>query len=103
MQTVLIIVHIILAVLIIGTVLMQRSSSDGLEGLSGGGSHDSIFSGRSTATFLSKTTTILITLFMINCIVLANLSLRESKNNILSKIQTQNNIVDEKASVPIAE
>ncbi len=100
METVLMVVHIILAVLIIGSVLLQKSASDGLEGLSGGSGHDAIFSGKSTATFLSRFTAIAFTLFIINCIVLANLSLRDSKKNILSKIETHQ---EKTVSVPIAE
>ena len=102
MQTILIVVHIILAVLIVGSILLQRSASDGLEGLSGGSGHDAVFSGKSTATFLSRVTAILFTVFIINCIVLANLSIRDSKDDIVAKIEKQQ---QQKAtsSVPIAE
>lgn len=101
METVLIVVHIILAVLIIASILLQRSTSDGLEGLSGGSGHDAIFSGKSTASFLSRSTTILFAVFIINCLVLANLSIRENKENIVSTIEKQQ--VEKKTSVPIAE
>lgn len=100
METVLIVVHIILAVLIIGSVLLQKSASDGLEGLSGGSGHDAIFSGKSTATFLSRFTAIAFTLFIINCIVLANLSLRSNQQNIVTKLEKHQ---ERAVSVPIAE
>lgn len=100
MQTILIVVHIILAILMVGAILLQRSASDGLEGLSGGSGHDAIFSGKSTANFLSRTTTVLFAIFVINCIVLANLSIREHKDNIAAKVEKQEK---QSTSVPIAE
>ncbi|MEQ9115557.1 MAG: preprotein translocase subunit SecG [Rickettsiales bacterium] len=100
METVLMVVHIIIAVLLVGSILLQRSQSDGLQGLSGGSGHDAIFSAKSTANFLSKVTTVLFALFIINCIVLANLSLRESKDNIVTKIEKQEK---QQSSIPIAQ
>jgi len=100
MEAVLMVVHLVLAVLIVGAILLQRSQSDGLQGLSGGSGHDALFTAKSTASFLSRTTTILFTLFILNCIVLANLSLRDSSNNIITKIEKQE---EQKASIPIAK
>ncbi|MEK6733516.1 MAG: preprotein translocase subunit SecG [Pseudomonadota bacterium] len=82
MQLVFLTIQIILAIAIIGAVLLQRNGTDGLGSLSGSGSGMSganIISGRSSASFLSKATTFLMILFMINSIVLGNLSAREGK------------------------
>jgi len=56
MENVVLVVHLILALSLIGTVLMQRSEGGGL-GIGGGGG--GIMSGRSAATALGKVTWIL--------------------------------------------
>ena len=73
METVLIIVEFILAIIMIALVLMQQSKSDGLKGLSGGSSQDSFFSknrGRTGEAFLKKLTVITAILFAINTIAM---------------------------------
>ena len=85
MQTVLMVAHLIISVLLVGVVLLQRTSEDSLGGLSGGSGFSGIMSVRSSATFFSCVTIILAALFIINCLVLANLSLRESSQSITSK------------------
>ncbi len=86
MQTVLMVAHLIIAVLLVGIILLQRTSEDSLGGLTGGSGFSGIMSVRSSATFFSRITMILATLFIINCLVLANLSLRQSSQSIVSKI-----------------
>jgi preprotein translocase subunit SecG len=73
METVLIIVEFILAIIMIGLVLVQQSKSDGLKGLTGGSSQDSFFSknrGRTGEAFLRKLTVIVAILFAINTIAM---------------------------------
>lgn len=73
METVLIIVEFILAIIMIALVLMQQSKSDGLKGLTGGSSQDSFFSknrGRTGEAFLRKLTVIVAILFAINTIAM---------------------------------
>lgn len=73
METVLIIVEFILAIIMIALVLMQQSKSDGLKRLTGGSSQDSFFSknrGRTGEAFLKKLTVITAILFAINTIAM---------------------------------
>lgn len=73
METVLIILEFILAIIMIALVLMQQSKSDGLKGLTGGSSQDSFFSknrGRTGEAFLKKLTVITAILFAINTIAM---------------------------------
>lgn len=79
MKLIFLVIQIILALSLIGVVLLQRTSTDGLSGLSGGGSGNNIFSSRGSANFLTKTTSIIAILFMINCIILGNISSKELK------------------------
>ncbi|MEI6187167.1 MAG: preprotein translocase subunit SecG [Alphaproteobacteria bacterium] len=92
MQTVLMVVHLIIAVLLVGIILLQRTSEDSLGGLSGGSGFSGIMSVRSSATLFSRITMILATLFIINCLVLANLSLRQSSQSIVSKITVEQSL-----------
>lgn len=81
MQLVFLIIQMILAVAIIGAVLLQKNSGDGLGSLGGGGMNGgNIISGRSTASFLTKATTILMFCFMANSLILGNLYVRQHKS-----------------------
>lgn len=95
MINILLFVHIIISLLLIAVILLQRTSSDGLSGI-GGSSNMGIVAGRTAANFLTKTTILLAAFFIINSIVLANLS---SKKNVGNKIETS--VQKEEKSIPI--
>ncbi len=102
MLTFLIVLHIVLALLIIGIILIQKSSSDGLEGLGGAGSPESLISSRAAASFLTKLTVVLVALFMMNCLLLANFHLRSTSVSLISK--TSNEVANKsEAAAPIAK
>ncbi|MDK9699205.1 MAG: preprotein translocase subunit SecG [bacterium] len=67
---ILIVIHIIISILLTVSILLQSSKGGGLSGAFGGlgGAAQTMFGGRGTATFLSKATSILAALFMINCL-----------------------------------
>jgi preprotein translocase subunit SecG len=69
METVLLVIHLLLALALIGVVLVQKSEGGGL-GI-GGGSMGGMMTTRSTANLLTRTTAILAGLFMLTSIVLA--------------------------------
>jgi preprotein translocase subunit SecG len=86
MQEILLVFQIVIAVAMIGVILLQRSSADGL-GLGGGGM-GSFMSGRASANLLTKTTAILAALFILNSIVLAALvSNAPHQESILEKVE----------------
>jgi preprotein translocase subunit SecG len=92
MNVILLVVQIILAVLLVSIILLQRSGSDGLGGLSGSGSNNGVVSSKASANFLTKATAILATLFMINSLVLGNLASKNSKtHSVFDKIVTEKN------------
>ena len=87
MENFILIVDIILAVLLIGSILLQKSEGGAL-GL--GVSQDNFMSSRSASNFLTKATTILATLFIITSISLTIISNQEISNtSILEKIDTE--------------
>jgi preprotein translocase subunit SecG len=70
-----IVFHVIVCVGLILVVLMQSSKGEGLAGSAfGGGLSSAVFGGRGAASFLSKATTVLAIVFMLNCGGLAYLS-----------------------------
>src|SRR5215467_12267972 len=72
MITVVIVIHLLIAVSLIGTVLLQKSEGGAL-GMGGGGMAG-FMSGRSTANLLTRTTAILAAAFFATSIVLAYLA-----------------------------
>jgi preprotein translocase subunit SecG len=74
MQNVILAIHLILALLLIGVVLLQRSEGGGL----GMGSTGGVVSGRSAATALAKVTWIFAGLFIATSITLTILAASDS-------------------------
>ena len=72
MITVILVIHLMLAIALIGVVLMQKSEGGAL-GIGGGGG-GGFMTARGTANLLTRTTGILAALFMTTSIVLAILS-----------------------------
>ena len=106
MFTIIIALHAIICILLIMAILVQRGHGGGLvESLS---NLDSMF-GTKTNSFLSRTTSVLATLFLLTCLSLALLSARQGKS-LMSRVkpasenspqQTQTQAVPEKTELPI--
>lgn len=77
MMTFLLVVHILLALALIGVILVQRSEGGAL-GMGGGGG-GGFMTARGSANLLTRTTAILATLFIASSIVLAILAGGPSK------------------------
>jgi preprotein translocase subunit SecG len=73
METILLVVHVIIAVFLIGVILLQRSEGGAL-GMGGGGGQGGLMTGRGAANLLTRTTAILAAAFMGTSILLAILS-----------------------------
>ena len=87
MENFILILNIILAILLIGVILLQRSEGGAL-GL--GISQDNFISSRSASSFLTKTTAILATLFIITSISLTIISKEEfSSTSVLEKVEEE--------------
>ncbi|CCZ22803.1 preprotein translocase SecG subunit [Acetobacter sp. CAG:977] len=77
MHTIILTIHVILAVCLVAVILMQRSEGGALGGLGGGGMN-SFMTGRSVGNVLTRTTAILATCFMITSLTLAIMSKSEA-------------------------
>lgn len=85
MENIILTIHIILAVLLIGSVLLQKSEGGAL-GIGSGS--DSLMSSRSAGNFLTKFTSIVALLFVITSISLTAIHREDSKSNsVIDKIE----------------
>lgn len=86
LQLFLLILQVVIAVVMIILVLLQRSDGDSLSGISGGsGGMNNVISSKASANILSKTTMILVGVFMVNCLILASLT-QVNKKKISSEL-----------------
>lgn len=70
----LIALQIIVSLLLVVSILLQSAKGGGLAGVAGGMASSTVFGGRQAANFLQKATTILATIFLLNCLVMALIS-----------------------------
>lgn len=70
METIVLVIHLILAIALVGVVLLQRSEGGGL-GIGGGGAGGGLMSVRGTANLLTRATGILAAAFMATSLILA--------------------------------
>ena len=76
MQTVLLVIHLIVALALIGAVLLQRSEGGALGMGSSGGGGGNLFSARGVGNALTRTTAILAVCFFVTSISLTLLAIR---------------------------
>ncbi|MDQ6988361.1 MAG: preprotein translocase subunit SecG [Mariprofundaceae bacterium] len=84
MTTVLLTIHIIVALLLIVVVLMQRGTGADMGSSFGGGSSQTLFGSGGSASFLSKTTGVLAGIFMMTSLSLAFFS-QQDAGSVLNK------------------
>ena len=87
MENIILILNIVLAILLVAVVLLQKSEGGAL-GL--GASQESFISSRSASSFLTKTTAIIATFFIITSISLTIMSKEKfSSSSVLEKIEEE--------------
>jgi len=107
MSNVLLVIHLMLAIAMIGVVLLQRSEGGGLGiggGGGGGGGMGGFLSGRGTANLLTRATAILAGCFMLTSITLTILaSSANERRSIVDQIPATAPAQEEPAipSVPV--
>ena len=80
MQTVILVIHLLIALALVGFILIQRSEGGALGMGGGGGGGAGFMTGRATADFLTRTTAILAASFFITSMVLAILANDKSES-----------------------
>jgi preprotein translocase subunit SecG len=79
MYEILIVVYLLVAMALIGLVLIQHGKGADMGAAFGAGASATVFGSSGTGNFLTKTTTILATIFFVVSIVLGNYSAGQSK------------------------
>lgn len=85
MYTVLLVIHSIVVVFLIMMVLIQRTDSDGLSGLSGGGGNQ-FMTGRAQANLMTRITAILAGVFMLTSLTLAIMASNMTSKSIVDSV-----------------
>jgi preprotein translocase subunit SecG len=91
MQTIILIVHLLIALALVGVILLQRSEGGAL-GIGGGG-FGGLMSGRQSANLLTRTTAVLAACFIATSMLLALMASRGS---------VQRSILDQPAATQTA-
>lgn len=78
LQTVLLVLHILVALALIGVILLQQGRGATAGAAFGSGASGTVFGARGSASFLSRTTSVLATIFFGNCLLLAYLATQQS-------------------------
>ena len=76
MNSIVLVIHLILAIALVGAVLLQKSEGGalGMGGGGGGGGMGGFMTGRATANLLTRLTAVLAALFMVTSLTLAILA-----------------------------
>ncbi|MEL7212862.1 MAG: preprotein translocase subunit SecG [Pseudomonadota bacterium] len=105
MENVVLVIHLLLALALIGVVLLQRSEGGGL-GMGGGGGGGGVMSGRAAATALGKVTWILAIAFICTSIALTIIAAQNSAgSSVVDRlgVQIDGGADEETAPVPDGE
>lgn len=87
MENVILVIHLILALSLIGSVLLQRSEGGGLGMGGGGGGGGGIMSGRAAASAMGKITWVLAIAFIITSLTLTIVAAQKSSGaSVLDRI-----------------
>ena len=90
LQTLAVVLHVLLAVSIVGLVLLQRGRGADAGAGFGAGASGTVFGSRGSASFLSRTTAVLATLFFVSSLVLSYLfSHGTAPTSIMDRLATE--------------
>jgi preprotein translocase subunit SecG len=89
MTTVILVIHVLIALALIGVVLLQRSEGGALGIGGGGGGGGGVLSGRGAANLLTRITAILAASFMATSMILAILNRDSGPRSVLETISVE--------------
>ncbi len=79
MQSILVIVHLFLAIGLVGLILIQHGKGADMGAAFGAGASATVFGSRGASNFLSRTTAILATLFFVTSLALAYFAMQSDE------------------------
>jgi preprotein translocase subunit SecG len=100
LQTILLALHVLVAIALIAFILLQQGRGASTGASFGGGASGTVFGARGTASFLSRTTAILATVFLANCLVLAFLAAHQKQPlSLIDRLASTSTVVAPPAAV----
>ncbi|VAW86453.1 Protein translocase membrane subunit SecG [hydrothermal vent metagenome] len=78
MQTALLAAHVIIMVVLVGLILIQRGKGADVGAAFGSGASQTVFGSQGSASFLTRTTAVLATLFFLTSLTLAYFSIQST-------------------------
>lgn len=103
MTTILIIVHVLVALLLIGTVLVQRGQGADMGVSFGGGGAQTLFGSRGSGSFLGKLTGGLAAAFMLTSLTLAFFSQQQTGSVVDRSLAGQATPAQQPAGTPLQQ
>ncbi len=103
MGTILIVIHVMVAIAMIGVILLQRSEGGGLGiGGGGGGGMGGLMSGRGTHNLLTRSTAVLAVCFMLTSLGLSLLAINSGeRRSIIEPLPTESQAPVEAPVTPV--
>ncbi len=102
LQTIAVVFHVLLAVGIVALVLLQRGKGADAGAGFGAGASGTVFGARGSASFLSRTTAVLATLFFVSSLGLSYLfSQRSEPTSVVDRVQQEAPVPQPTTSLPI--
>jgi len=93
-------IYVLICFALTAVILLQSGRGSGLAGVFGGGGMGTVFGGRGAATFLSKVTTVLASLFLILSLVLAMITRSGRGRQSLVAKERQKQVMTPAANLP---
>jgi preprotein translocase subunit SecG len=101
MQTILTVFHIFLAVGLVGLILIQHGKGADMGAAFGSGASGTVFGAKGSASFLTRTTAILATLFFLTSMVMAYFAAqRDDPKGVMEALQQQAPAVEVQEASP---
>lgn len=97
LHNVILVIHVLVAIGVIGLVLIQQGKGADAGAAFGGGASSTVFGSQGSGSFLTRATAILATIFFITSLTLAYLSIQKVKPT--SVVDT---VKEQKVDVPVA-
>ena len=104
MTTVILVIHLLLAIAMVGAVLLQRSEGGGLGMGGAGGGGGGFMTGRETANLLTRVTAVLAAMFFSTSLMLAIMAGGDRQTrSIMDRPATEEPAVPQVPSVPLPQ
>ncbi len=98
MYQILVTIHLFICVILIGLVVIQQGKGAEAGAAFGSGASQTVFGSQGSATFLTKSTAILATLFFLICLALTYLTVQANKKSTVLDLGT---VPQQKSVVPV--